>query len=174
MLVIKSRGGEYGMRRYAGSGIFDSITRKMFASGLKKAISTGANSVIAPKVADDVVNGATSASQKAAEGVVNEAINTVKLIVKEGLKKNIVLLNSENTDYFGDSMTELSNDERFTIHPLAHHLDKYKETIFLYYISGWHFLLVGYFNGSYMQTVFDNNKIPEELYEVYKRDCKII
>jgi hypothetical protein len=88
MLIIKSRGGDYGMRRYyAGSGIFDSITRKMFASGLKKAISTGANSVIAHKVADAVVNGATSATQKAAESVVNEAVNAVKPIVKESLKK---------------------------------------------------------------------------------------
>ena len=87
MLVIKSRGGDYGMRRNAGSGIFDSITRKMFASGLKKAISTGANCVIAHKVTDAVVNGATTASQKAAESVVNEAINTVKPIVKEVLKK---------------------------------------------------------------------------------------
>ena len=87
MLIIKSRGGDYGMRRYAVSGIFYSITRKMFASGLKKAISTGANSVIAHKVADAVVNGATSASQKASESVVNEAVNAIKPIVKESLKK---------------------------------------------------------------------------------------
>ena len=90
MLVIKSRGGNSGMGRYAaaaGSGIFDSITRKMFASGLKKAISTDANSVIAHKVADAVVNGATTASQKAAASVVNEAVNAVKPIVKESLKK---------------------------------------------------------------------------------------
>ena len=89
MLVIKSRGGNSGMGRYAaiGSGIFDSITRKNFASGLKKAISTGANSVIAHKVADAVVNGATTASQKAAASVVNEAVNAVKPIVKESLKK---------------------------------------------------------------------------------------
>ena len=63
------------------------ITRKMFATGLKKAISTGANSVIAHKISDAVVNGATSASQKAVESVVNEAVNTVKPIVKESLKK---------------------------------------------------------------------------------------
>ena len=55
MLVIKPRCGAHGMGRYTttttagGSGIFDSITRKMFATGLKKAISTGANSVIAHK-----------------------------------------------------------------------------------------------------------------------------
>ena len=33
------------------------------------------------------MNGATSASQKAVESVVNEAVNTVKPIVKESLKK---------------------------------------------------------------------------------------
>ena len=57
----------------------------MFASGLKKAISTGAKSVIAQKVADAVVNGATSTVQKAAEGAVNEAINSVKPYVKKKL-----------------------------------------------------------------------------------------
>ena len=94
MLVIKPRCGAHGFGRYTaattttdGSGIFDSITRKMFATGLKKAISTGANSVIAHKISDAVVNGATSASQKAVESAVNEAVNTVKPIVKESLKK---------------------------------------------------------------------------------------
>ena len=33
------------------------------------------------------MNGATSASQKAVESVVNEAVNTVKPIVKESFKK---------------------------------------------------------------------------------------
>ena len=93
MLVIKPRCGAHGFGRYTatttadGSGIFDSITRKMFATGIKKAISTGANSVIAHKISDAVVNGATSASQKAVESAVNEAVNTVKPIVKESLKK---------------------------------------------------------------------------------------
>ena len=90
MLIIKPRGGDHGMGRYTaaqGSGIFDSISRKMFATGLTKAINTGANSVIAHKISDAVVNGATSASQKAVESVVNEAVNTVKPIVKESLKK---------------------------------------------------------------------------------------
>ena len=93
MLVIKPRCGDHDMGRYAaaatttGSGIFDSISRKMFATGLKKAISTGANSVIAHKISDAVVNGATSASQKAVESVVNEAVNTAKPIIKESLKK---------------------------------------------------------------------------------------
>ncbi len=95
MLVIKSRGGDSGMRRFnadaaAGSGIFDSISRKMFASGLKKAISTGAKTVVAQKVATAVVNGATSATKKAVESVVNEAINSVKPIIKNSLEKKLV------------------------------------------------------------------------------------
>ena len=96
MLVIKPRCGAHGMGRYTaatttdGSGIFDSVTRKMFATGLKKAISTGANYVIAHKISDAVVNGATSASPKAVESAVNEAVNTVKPIVKESLKKLVV------------------------------------------------------------------------------------
>ena len=100
MLVIKPRGGGGGMRRYAGSGIFDSISRKMFASGLKKAISTGAKSVIAQKVADAVVNGATSTVQKAAEGVVNEAINTVKPYVKKlvGQKRSPIPLETVKSE----------------------------------------------------------------------------
>ena len=90
MLIIKPRGGDHGMGRHAaadGSGIFDSISRKMFATGLKKAISTGAKSVIAHKISDAVVNGATSASQKAVENIMNEAVNTVKPVLKESLKK---------------------------------------------------------------------------------------
>ena len=58
MLLNKPRCGAHGMGRYAdadGSGIFDSISRKMFATGLKKAISTGAKSVIALKISDAVV-----------------------------------------------------------------------------------------------------------------------
>ena len=57
MLVIEQRGGggggDGGMGRYyGGSDIFDSFSRKMLASGLKKAISSGAKSVIAQKVAE--------------------------------------------------------------------------------------------------------------------------
>ena len=60
MLVVAPRGGD-GRRQYwyGGSGIFDAISRKMLSSGLKKGVSTGARSVIAQKVADAVVNGAT-------------------------------------------------------------------------------------------------------------------
>ena len=49
----------------------------MLTSGFKKAIRTGAKSAIVQKVADAVVNGAKSATQKAVEGAVHEAINKV-------------------------------------------------------------------------------------------------
>ena len=97
MLVIAPRGG--GTRRYCygGSGIFDTISRKMMASGFKKAISSGAKSAIAQKVADAVVNGATSATQKAVEGAVKEAINTVKPYVKDSLQKLVSRKRPHNT-----------------------------------------------------------------------------
>ncbi len=95
-------------------------------------------------------------------------------LLQKALKMNIVILNSEKTDYFGDTISELTNDERYTFHPLAHNLEDYDKTMFLYYISELHFLLLGYFNGKHMQTIFNTHKIPNELYEVYKRDCKMI
>ena len=76
MLVVKPRGGH----RYGGSSIFDAISRRMVSSDFKKAISDGAKSAIAQKVADAVVTGATSATQKAVEGAANEAINKVKVL----------------------------------------------------------------------------------------------
>ena len=45
----------------------DVISRKVLSSGFKKVISTGSRSAIASMVADAVVNGATSATQKAVE-----------------------------------------------------------------------------------------------------------
>ena len=73
MLVVKPRGGGGGSR-YGGSGILDAISRKTLSCRFKKAI--------AQKVADAVVNGATSATQKVVEGAVNEAINKVKVLGK--------------------------------------------------------------------------------------------
>ena len=58
----------------------------MLSNGFKKAIRTGARSVIAQKVAEAVVAGATLATQRAAEGTVNEAINTATPHVKESVK----------------------------------------------------------------------------------------
>ena len=90
MLVIKKpRGGGTRTYQYGGSGIFDAIGRKMFSSGLKKAISRGAQSVLGQKVADAVVKGALTATEKAAHATLNEAINTLTPYVKESLQKVI-------------------------------------------------------------------------------------
>ena len=65
-LVIKNRYGSAagGLRRYNGSGIFSSIGRKLFSSGLKKVINAASKANISQKVADAVVNGAKSVGQK--------------------------------------------------------------------------------------------------------------
>ena len=75
MLVIHRRGSSLGGmgRYYRGSGMFDTIARKLFSSGIKKVISNGTSSAIAHKVADAVVNGATSStSKKVADAIVKE------------------------------------------------------------------------------------------------------
>ena len=65
-LVIRNRYGSAagGLRRYNGSGIFSSIGRKLFSSGLKKVINVATEANIPQKVADAVVNGAQSVGQK--------------------------------------------------------------------------------------------------------------
>ena len=76
MLVIHRRGSSLGGmgRYYRGSGMLDTIARKLFSSGIKKVISNGTSSAIAHKVADAVVNGATSStSKKLADAIVKEA-----------------------------------------------------------------------------------------------------
>lgn len=78
MLVIRARGGGSKKYVYGGSGIFDSITKKLFQKGLKSAISSGAKSAIGQKIADAVVNGATNATKKAVEETANSAFNKVK------------------------------------------------------------------------------------------------
>ena len=85
--------------RYGGSGIIDTIVRAIFSSGAK-AISSGASSAVAQKVANTVVNGATAAAketanaalkgaaiaaQRAGERAINEAIKAV--VTKATAKK---------------------------------------------------------------------------------------
>ena len=100
MPVVAPRGDGRRQCCYGESGIFDAISRKMLASGFKKAIITGARSAIAQKVADAVVNGATSATQKA-EGAVNEAITTTTPYVKESVQKLV----SRKRPYAGSTTT---------------------------------------------------------------------
>ena len=76
------------------SRMLDAVGRQLFSSGFIRAISGGVNSTLAHKVADAVVNGAnstalqkcgkavvkgaTSAWEKAAESIVNNAIDSTK------------------------------------------------------------------------------------------------
>ena len=65
-LVVRNRYGSAagGLRRYRGSGIFSSIGRKLFSSGLKKVINVATKANLPQKIANVVVNGAQSAGQK--------------------------------------------------------------------------------------------------------------
>ena len=65
-LVIRNRPGSVaaGLRRYHGSGLFGSIGRKLFSSGLKKVINVATKANLPQKIANVVVNGAQSAGQK--------------------------------------------------------------------------------------------------------------
>ena len=57
-LVLNSRAGAAaGLKRYKEEGIFSSIGRKLFLSGLKRVISTIENKDRWQKIADAVVNG---------------------------------------------------------------------------------------------------------------------
>ena len=65
-LVIRNRYGSAagGLRRYNGSGIFGSIGRKLFSSGLKKVINVASKANLPQNLAIVVVNEAKSAGQK--------------------------------------------------------------------------------------------------------------
>ena len=99
-MLKKQRGGGPRRYRYGGSGILDGLIHKLFSSSVKSVINRGVNSVVAHKLANTVVNGATTAAkktanaalngatqatQRAAERAVNEAINTVTPYVKKKL-----------------------------------------------------------------------------------------
>jgi len=65
-LVIQNRQGATasGLRRYKGRGIFSSIGRKLFSSGLKKVITVASKANLPQKIADVVVNGAKTGGEK--------------------------------------------------------------------------------------------------------------
>jgi len=65
-LVIQNRQGATasGLRRYRGEGIFSSIGRKLFSSGLKKVITVASKANLPQKIANVVVNGAKSGGEK--------------------------------------------------------------------------------------------------------------
>ena len=92
-------------------------------------------------------------------------------LLQEALDTNIILMNSDK-EFMWSEETDLPLEERFNIHPMAHNINKHPRTILLYYIDGLHFMLVGYFNGKCMKTIFDTDKLPKDFLKVYKKDCK--
>ncbi len=85
-------------------------------------------------------------------------------LIESALDINIIVLNSENEE-------KKKLDQRFTVHNIGNILNTSRKTVILYYIDFSHFKLVGYFNVSYMCKLF--NEIPEELWMLYRNDCKI-
>ena len=79
MLIIHRRGGGRNSggtgRYYQGSGMLGTLAQTLFSGGVKKAINSATTSAIAHKVADAVVDGATSTSKKVADAIVNEAVS---------------------------------------------------------------------------------------------------
>ena len=82
-------------------------------------------------------------------------------LLSEALNLNFIILNDEN---------ELAHQE-YRLQRIGLDLQKNRKTIILSYYSNVHYQLVGYFNGRYMQTVFDYDEIPEEMLSVYMEDC---
>ena len=90
MLLIRRRGSSLGGmgRYYRGSGMFDTIARKLFSIGIKKIINSGTSSTIAHKVADAVVNGATSTVADAiAKEVTSASVGAVKTAIDSIVKR---------------------------------------------------------------------------------------
>ena len=44
--------------------------------------------------------------------------------------------------------------------------EKNEKTVILYYISDYHYQLIGYFNGNTIETCFYKENIPEELTKI--------
>ena len=94
-LVIRNRYGSAagGLHRYKGSGIFSSIGRKLFSSGLKKVINVATKANLPQKIANTVVNGAQSVgenfgkavSEKLGQVAGEKVVNTVKKTLKRKL-----------------------------------------------------------------------------------------
>ena len=65
-LVIQNHRGATasGLKRYRGEGIFSSIGRKLFSSGLKKVITIASKANLPQKIADIVVNGSKTGGEK--------------------------------------------------------------------------------------------------------------
>lgn len=72
-------------------------------------------------------------------------------LIQEKLNINVILLDENN------------------IHYMVNDIYKYDNTIIIYYLDQVHFQLIGYFNGNYMQTIFNKNEIPKPIKDLYDR-----
>ena len=92
--------------------------------------------------------------------------------------KNIIK-NSDNKywgDYISISLLEkilkinflILNSENNNIYYLGNDINKFPKTMILYYEDNIHFMLVGYFKNNKMITLFENNNLPNQIYELYK------
>lgn len=71
-------------------------------------------------------------------------------LLQDHFKLNVLLLNSETIN----------------LHKTGNDLYKYDNTIIINYIEGCHFQLIGYFNGTYMKTIFKKDDIPKEIKDI--------
>jgi hypothetical protein len=85
-------------------------------------------------------------------------------LLESALNMNFIILNDENED-----MKRGKLKDRFKVHNIGGNYNPNNRTIILYYIDSVHFQLVGYFDETYMRTVFD--KLPMELLLLYREDC---
>lgn len=98
----------------------------------------------------------------------------------DDLKKELC---KEGNNYWGDYIVLHLLEEALNINFILLWNDPYKvynigiefkeerPTIILYYIDNTHFKLVGKFIGNEIVTLF--NKIPEEIWQLYREDCHI-
>jgi len=122
-LVIKNRYGSAagGLRRYNGSGIFSSIGRKLFSSGLKKVINVASKANISQKVADAVVNGAKSVGQKLGKTVGQKAAkfagDKIQSIVGDKFQSTINNINNNKKRKIIKKKRPLASEEQQLLAP---------------------------------------------------------
>ena len=71
-------------------------------------------------------------------------------LLQEQLEFNVIILTSE-----------------INIQYLANDIDKYENTMIIYYSDGCHFQLIGYFDGHLMKTLFKKDELPKTLLDLY-------
>ena len=98
MLVIESRGH---LQRYNGYGMFNSIGRKMFSNGVKAATNKAARSVIVQKVANAIVNGATTATHKAANAISSGTNSLINQKIAEAVVNGATSAAEKAAEYAG-------------------------------------------------------------------------